>query len=108
MASGETFRLASSSSETAAQESSSEESVNGEDEVETRPFPKVGDVVRYEGKWEGDVSFGEVRERHDVLLCGIFVDTRFGDCGRDSRPTGKCFLSVGLSSSGIFALSVSR
>lgn len=27
---------------------------------EPRPFPKVGDVVRYKGKWENDVSFGEV------------------------------------------------
>lgn len=34
----------------------------GEDvvDLEARPFPKVGDVVRYKGKWESEVSFGEV------------------------------------------------
>lgn len=29
-------------------------------EPEPRPFPKVGDIVRYKGKWEEDVNFGEV------------------------------------------------
>ncbi len=28
--------------------------------LESRPFPKVGDVVRYEGKWDNELSFGEV------------------------------------------------
>lgn len=35
-------------------------------DVEPRPFPKVGDVVRYEGKWENEVSFGEVRQRRII------------------------------------------
>ena len=27
---------------------------------EPRPFPKVGDVVRYPGKWTDEICFGEV------------------------------------------------
>lgn len=57
--------LASSSQDTVEQEPGKErDGVDAEDsvELETRPFPKVGDVVRYEGKWKNDVSFGEVNE----------------------------------------------
>lgn len=57
--------LANSSQDTVEQESGKEhDGVDAEDavEVEARPFPKVGDVVRYEGKWKDDVSFGEVNE----------------------------------------------
>lgn len=54
--------LASSSQDTVEQEPGRDpEAVGAEDaDVEARPFPKVGDVVRYEGKWENEVSFGEV------------------------------------------------
>lgn len=31
-------------------------------EEEVRPFPRVGDVVRYKGKWKNEISFGEVRQ----------------------------------------------
>lgn len=57
--------LASSSQDTMEQESGKEhDGVDAGDavELEARPFPKVGDVVRYEGKWKNDVSFGEVNE----------------------------------------------
>lgn len=57
--------LASSSQDTVEQESGKEhDGVDAEDavEVEARPFPKVGDVVRYEGKWKDDLTFGEVNE----------------------------------------------
>ncbi|CAM9101924.1 unnamed protein product [Chrysoparadoxa australica] len=31
------------------------------DEVDSRPRPKIGDVVRYEGKWKEELNVGEVR-----------------------------------------------
>lgn len=65
MARGGRSRLASSSEVTAQQEpGKQQEGVEGDGvgDLEARPFPKVGDVVRYEGKWESDVSFGEVRQ----------------------------------------------
>lgn len=55
----ESSRLASSSEVTEQQGGDGVEG-DGVVELEARPFPKVGDVVRYEGKWENDVSFGEV------------------------------------------------
>lgn len=65
--------LANSSQDTVEQESGKEhDGVDAEDavEVEARPFPKVGDVVRYEGKWKEDVSFGEVNEPvASVVFC---------------------------------------
>lgn len=64
--------LASSSQDTVEQEPGKEQDgVDSEDAVdlEARPFPKVGDVVRYEGKWKSDVSFGEVNE---PLLSALF------------------------------------
>eukprot|EP00903_Cladosiphon_okamuranus_P012738 g11908.t1 len=39
-------------------------------DVGARPFPKVGDVVRYEGKWKDDVTFGEVRQLQKVEETG--------------------------------------
>lgn len=30
---------------------------------EARPFAKVGDVVRYQGKWKEEIAFGEVRRK---------------------------------------------
>lgn len=59
VARGESSRFASSSEVTEQQGGDGVEG-DGVIELEARPFPKVGDVVRYEGKWENDVSFGEV------------------------------------------------
>ncbi|CAM9551169.1 unnamed protein product, partial [Laminaria digitata] len=39
-------------------------------EPEPRPFPKVGDVVRYKGKWENELSLGEVRQLQRVEATG--------------------------------------
>lgn len=44
---------------------------------EPKPFPKVGDVVRYMGKWENEISLGEVRQcpKHvcaSILKCSYF------------------------------------
>lgn len=57
--------LGSSSQDTVEQEPGKEQ--DGVDagnavDLEARPFPKVGDVVRFEGKWKNDVSFGEVND----------------------------------------------
>lgn len=64
MASRSTSRCASSSSDTVEQGPvSGKDAPNVDDvEAEPRPFPKVGDVVRYKGKWENDISLGEVRK----------------------------------------------
>lgn len=75
VASGAKSWLASSSQDTVEQESGKEHDVvDAEDAIETeaRPFPKVGDVVRYEGKWKDDVTFGEVSEPvASALLVGV-------------------------------------
>ncbi|CAN0179915.1 unnamed protein product [Ectocarpus sp. 12 AP-2014] len=59
-----TSRLGSSSPDASIAE--------GEDvvDLEARPFPKVGDVVRYKGKWENEVSFGEIRQLRKVEESG--------------------------------------
>lgn len=66
VARSESLRLASSPEVTEKEPGKRHESdgVEGDGvvELEQRPFPKVGDVVRYEGKWESDMSFGEVRQ----------------------------------------------
>lgn len=58
------FRALESSSQDAVEQEPGRdpEVVQAADDAnpESRPFPKVGDVVRYEGKWENEVSFGEV------------------------------------------------
>ncbi|CAM9334185.1 unnamed protein product [Choristocarpus tenellus] len=42
-----------------------------EDLVEDpRPYPKVGDIVRYDGKWEDDVTLGEIRQLQFVEQTG--------------------------------------
>lgn len=67
MASRPTSRCSSSSSDTVEQGPVSGKDAPNTDDVEPepRPFPKVGDVVRYKGKWENDISLGE------VWKCGI-------------------------------------
>lgn len=64
MASRHTSRCTSSSSDTMEQgEAPGKDAPNVDDvEPEPRPFPKVGDVVRYMGKWENEISLGEVRQ----------------------------------------------
>ncbi|CAM9582821.1 unnamed protein product [Discosporangium mesarthrocarpum] len=37
---------------------------------DARPYPKVGDIVRYKGKWAGDLDFGEVRQLRFVEQTG--------------------------------------
>ncbi|CAM9292220.1 unnamed protein product [Hapterophycus canaliculatus] len=65
-------RLGSSSLGTMKQEPVPGKDHEGENvaDLEPRPFPKVGDVVRYEGKWENEVSFGEVRQLKKVEETG--------------------------------------
>lgn len=62
IASRQTSRCTSSSSDTMEQGAVPGKGVPNADDVELepRPFPKVGDVVRYKGKWENDLSLGEV------------------------------------------------
>lgn len=62
MASRQTSRCTSSSSDTVEQGAVPGKDAPNADgvEPEPRPFPKVGDVVRYKGKWENELSLGEV------------------------------------------------
>lgn len=64
---GQLFRLSTSISETVAQEPtpSNDEPPLEEERHESKPFPRVGDVVRYQGKWPDDINLGEVR---NILL----------------------------------------
>lgn len=60
---GQLFRLSTSISETVAQEPtpSNDEPPSEEARHKSKPFPRVGDVVRYQGKWTDDINLGEVR-----------------------------------------------
>lgn len=66
------FQLGSSSSDIVEQGSVPGNDTPADDdiELEPRPFPKVGDIVRYPGKWKGTLSFGEVRQypKHATVL----------------------------------------
>lgn len=64
---GQLFRLSTSISETVEQEptpSNDEPPSEEEARHKPKPFPRVGDVVRYQGKWTDDINLGEVRYIH--------------------------------------------
>lgn len=77
MASRHTSRCTSSSSDTIGQgEVPRKDAPNADDvEPDPKPFPKVGDVVRYMGKWENEISLGEVRQcpKHVCALRLLFL-----------------------------------
>lgn len=65
-------------------------------DLEPRPFPKVGDVVRYEGKWENEVSFGEVRQHPEIIRSRdephLAVSTFFFERRRHEPHVQACLL----------------